>query len=147
MAASDPGAIWNHVNTLIGAGHDYLTILNHYTLDHLDNFLHEIDSEKRRAYRQAIQANRTAQLDKKHYVEAMQKLDQQERLVRVLRRKQYEAQGHTPEEAEWMAVNARERNFSDLPKREQAKLNKELDQMLASIPPEHRQRAKELSGF
>lgn len=147
MVASDPGAIWNHINTLIGAGHDYLTILNYYTLDHLDNFLHEVDSDRRRVYRESVYANRTAQLDKKHFLDAMRKLDQQERLIRVIREKQYRAEGHTEAEAEWLAMHTTEKRFSDLPTKEQKKIGKEMEQMFATIPEEYRERAKELSGF
>lgn len=92
-------------------------------------------------------ANRTAQLDKKHFLDAMRKLDQQERLIRVVRQKQYRAEGHTEQEAEWLAMNASEKRFSDLPTKEQKKLSKEMDQMFATIPEEYRERAKELSGF
>ncbi len=80
-------------------------------------------------------------------MDAMRKLDQQERVIRVLRRKSYIADGHTEAEAEWLTMHATEKRFSDLPKKEQNKLNKELDQMLSSIPAEFRDRAKELSGF
>jgi hypothetical protein len=74
-------------------------------------------------------------------------LDRQERLIRVLRRKQYVSDGHTEQEAEWLVNHASERRFSELPAKEQKKLNKELDQMFATIPEEYRERAKELSGF
>ena len=74
-------------------------------------------------------------------------MDRQERLIRILREKQYVADGHTEQETEWLARNASEKKFSDLPVKEQKKLNRELDQMLATIPAEYRERAKELSGF
>lgn len=74
-------------------------------------------------------------------------MDRQERLIKVLRRKQYVAEGHTEQEAEWLASNASEKRFSEMPTKEQKKLNKELDQMFATIPAEYRERAKELSGF
>jgi hypothetical protein len=74
-------------------------------------------------------------------------MDRQERLIRVLRRKQYIAEGHTEQEAAWLAKNASEKRFSDLPAKEQKKLTKEIDQVFATIPEEYRERAKELSGF
>lgn len=80
-------------------------------------------------------------------MDAVRKMDQQERLIRVLRQKQYRAEGHTQEEAEWLAANASEKRFSDLSTKEQKKLSKEMEQMLATIPAEYRERARELSGF
>lgn len=74
-------------------------------------------------------------------------MDRQERLIRVMRQKQYRAEGHTDQEAEWLAMHTTERRFSELPAKEQKKLHKEMDQMFASIPEEYRERAKELSGF
>lgn len=74
-------------------------------------------------------------------------MDRQERLIKVLRRKQYVAEGHTEREAEWLAQNASERRFSELSPKEQKKLTTEIDQMFATIPEEFRERAKELSGF
>lgn len=77
----------------------------------------------------------------------MADMDRQERLIKILRRKQYVAEGHTEKEAEWLADHASERHFSELSAKEQKKLTKEMDQMFASIPVEYRERAKELSGF
>ena len=80
-------------------------------------------------------------------MEAMRELNRQERLIRVFREKQYRAEGHTEEEAEWLARHTNERSFSDLSPKEQKRLNKELDQMFATIPEEYRERARELSGM
>lgn len=77
----------------------------------------------------------------------MRKLDQQERQIRILRQKQYQAEGHTEAEAEWLATHSTEKRFSELPKKQQAKLSAEMETMFASIPAEFRERAKELSGF
>jgi hypothetical protein len=80
-------------------------------------------------------------------MDAVRKLDEQERQIRILRQKQYRTEGHTEAEAEWLASHSTEKRFSELPKRQQTKLSKEMDQMFASIPPEFRERAKELSGY
>lgn len=77
----------------------------------------------------------------------MQKLDRQERLIRVMRQRQYRNEGHTEAEAEWLANHTTEKRFSDLPEQQQKRLNKEIDQMFATIPEEYRERARELSGM
>ena len=80
-------------------------------------------------------------------MDAMRKLDNQERMIRVLRTKRYQAEGHTQAEAEWLVAHATEKSFADLPKKQQNKLTREMDQMFATIPAEYRERARELSGF
>ena len=64
-----------------------------------------------------------------------------------MRQRQYVSDGHTEQEAEWLVEHGSEKRFSEMSKKEQNKLNKELEQMFATIPAEFRERAKELSGY
>ena len=147
-SVEDPGAWWGHVNTLIAHGHGPLpNILAHYTLDHVNNFLAEIDSAERRSYKETIFAARIAQADKKHFKEAVGRIERQERQIRALRRGKYRAEGKSREEAEWLVKHTVNAHVSELPKTEQERLRQEEDQMWATVPKEFRDRALRMAGL
>src|SRR5688572_12123169 len=142
----DPGAWWGHVNTLITHGHGPLPNVLNYTLPQINSFLAEIDSAKRREYKETIFAHRISQADKKHFQDAIRRLDQQERQIRALRRKQYRAEGKTKQEAEWLVKHTSNVHASELSQRERSKLDSEINAMWETIPPEFRERAGKMAG-
>ena len=129
-------------------GHGPLeNILNCYTLAHVNKFLQEIDSRRRRDRIQSIYDLRISQATLKGFKEAMRSLEQRDRDIR---RAEARAEGRRPDlemsdyEAEVLQTQ-RQDYFSDWSEQDRERFKAEQANLWATIPEKFRAKAERLA--
>jgi hypothetical protein len=130
---------------LIGGGHDYGTIIDRYTMAHINHFLQEVGNRERRKFKESVIAARWAGATQQSYDNFMRHLRQSERQVQATQAK---ARGErfTTYEEQVKLESQRHVKFNELSAEEQARLTTERDSLWSQIPSHIQAKSRKLAG-
>ncbi len=130
---------------MIGGGHDYDTIINRYTLSHINHFLQEVSKRERYRFKQAIISSRVGGATDQSYQSYMRHLKQAERQTQATQARERGQRFMTYEEQ--LKLEAQKHvKFNQLSQAEQAALTAERDSLWAQIPAHIQAKSRKLAG-
>lgn len=128
---------------MIKHGHGPLrSILDTYTLEHVNHFLTEIALDGRRSFKETIIATRVANAEEKSYTRYMNHLKGQERVVEQRRT----GRRFMTYEEQMKLESQRHVKFNEMSAEQQAKLQAERQSMWDQIPAHILAKSKKLAG-
>jgi hypothetical protein len=130
---------------LIGGGHDYDTIIDRYTMAHINHFLQEVGNRERRKFKESVIAARWAGATQQSYDNFMRHLRQSERQVQQAQATQKGQRFMTYEESIRLEQQ-RHVKFNELSAEEQSRLTAERESLWGQIPAHIQAKSRKLAG-